>query len=236
MMKLIKLELKKNNLKPYLLGVLGIFVAVIAIGMIFCAIPVLEPNDPMSKQFTDPNMIITMASIMSMSAFSILAAIMHSKFVVEEYTGKKNVLLFTYPQKRSRILFAKFALIFGFVFSAMFILNTLACVNIGIIGSAVGLISQPFTTVGAIVKYSAAFALVANFIGLIALRIGFYKKSIIVPIVVATVLTSPFSNMVMMFKDNSFMAFMVVGLILLLVSMFLFIGLLKKVNRMECIS
>lgn len=235
MMKLIKLELRKNNLKPYLLGVLGIFLAIVAMGLLFCAIPILEPNDPDSQIFSDPNMITTMVSIISMSAFAILASIMHSKFIVEEYTGRKNVLLFTYPQKRSSILFAKFILIFAFVFSMMLVINMIALIVIGFVGNAVGFISEPFTNTSLMLRYSLIFSAVANFIGLISLRIGFYKKSIIVPIVVATILTSPFGNTVMLLGDNSFIAFVIGGSVLLIVSMSLFLGLLKKVNGMECV-
>lgn len=235
-MKLIKLELRKNNLKPYLLSVLGILLTIIAMGLLFCAIPILEPNDPNSQVFSAPNMIITMISIISMSAFSILASIMYSKFVVEEYTGRKNVLLFTYPQKRSRILFAKFALIFVFVFVMMFIVNMTACVIVEFIHhNAVEFTLKPFTNISIMLKFSLIFSFVANFIGLISLRIGFYKKSIIVPMVVSVVLTLPFSNTIVLFKDNSFFVFLAVGSMLLFVSMFLFIDLLKKVNRMECV-
>ncbi len=232
MIKLIKLELRKNNLKPYLLGILGIFFAITSMGILFSAIPTLDPS---SQEFSNPSMIITLVSIISMSAFAILASIMHSKFVVEEYTGKKNVLLFTYPQKRSSILFAKVVFIFVFIFVMMFTLNMLALLSIGILSNAAGLLSQPFRDIGLMLKYSLIFPLVANFIGLIALRIGFYKKSIIVPIVVSTILTAPFGNAVMLLGTNSFIAFLIVGTILLLISIFLFIGLLKKVNRMECL-
>ncbi len=232
MIKLIKLELRKNNLKPYLLGILGIFFAITSMGILFSAIPTLDPS---SQEFSNPSMIITLVSIISMSAFAILASIMHSKFVVEEYTGKKNVLLFTYPQKRSSILFAKVVFIFIFIFVMMFTLNMLALLSIGILSNAAGLLSQPFRDIGLMLKYSLIFPLVANFIGLIALRIGFYKKSIIVPIVVSTILTAPFGNAVMLLGTNSFIAFLIVGTILLLISIFLFIGLLKKVNRMECL-
>ncbi len=236
MIKLIKLELRKNNLKPYLLGVLGIFVAVIALGLVFCAIPILEPNDPSSNMFSNPDSIITMASIMSMTAFSIMTSIMHSKFVVEEYTGRKNILLFTYPQKRSSILISKFVLIFSFIFISLFAVNMVGIMLVGLMGNAIGLINEPFSNISLMLKYSIMFSLLANFIGLIALKIGFYKKSILVPIVVSCVLTSPFSNMVMVFKDNSFLAFFIAGIVFLLISMFLFIGLLKKVNKMECVS
>ncbi len=235
MMKLIKLELRKNNLKIYLLSVIGIFASVIAMGLLFCAVPILEPNDPASQEFSDPNMVITMISIISMSAFAILSSVMHAKFVVEEYTGRKNVLLFTYPQKRSSILFSKFIFIFVFVFVMMFAVNVISCYLVGVIGSMVGLISHSFTNTVLMIRLTIIFAFVANFIGLIALRLGFYKKSIILPIVTSTILVSPFGNAVMLLGPNSDIAFVIVGGVLLLVSMALFGGLLKKVNRMECV-
>ncbi len=233
-MNLIKLELKKNNLKPYLLSVIGIFFIVIVMGLLFCAVPVLEPNDPASQEFSDPNMVITMVSIISMSAFSVLASVMHAKFVVEEYTGRKNVLLFTYPQKRSRILLAKFTLIFVFVFAMMFLVNMLACIIVGFLGSVTGLNEALLTDISLMIRLTLIFAFVANFIGLISLRLGFYKKSIIVPIVTSTILVSPFGNAVMLLGTNANIAFLCASGVLLLVSMFLFLGLLKKVNRMEC--
>ncbi len=235
MIKLIKLELKKNNLKIYLLSVIGIFASVIAMGLLFCVVPILEPNDPASQGFSDRNMVITMISIISMSAFAILSSVMYAKFIVEEYTGRKNVLLFTYPQKRSYILFAKFIFIFVFIFVMMFAVNMISCYVVGVIGSMVGLISQSFTNTVLMIRLTIIFAFVANFIGLIALRVGFYKKSIILPIVISTILVSPFGNAVMILGTNSDIVFIIVGGVLLLVSMVLFGGLLKKVNRMECV-
>ncbi len=235
MMKLIILELKKNNLKPYLLSILGIFIAVIAMGILFCAVPIIEPSDPSAQEFSDPAMIIMMVSIMSMSAFSILSSVMYAKFVVEEYAGKRNVLLFTYPQKRSRILLAKLFLIFIFVFAMIFIVNILACLAVGFLGNAVGLTLKAFNDMALILRLTLIFAFVSNFIGLIALRLGFYKKSIIVPIVTATILVSPFGNSVMLLGADSFIAFIVATSLLLIISIIIFLGLLKKVNKMECV-
>ncbi len=234
-MKLVRLELQKNNMMLYLLGTLGILFAVTAMGVLFCAVPILEPNDPSAQEFSNPDMVITMVSIMTMSAFAIVSSVMYAKFVIEEYTGRKNVLLFTYPQKRSCILLAKCALIFVFVFAMMFFVNLLACAAVGSIGNAFGLISQPFTNIGLMFRLTLIFSFVANFIGLIALRIGFYKKSIIVPVVASTILVSPFGNAVMLMGTNSWVAFVVAASLLFLVSVFLFAGLLKKVNRMECV-
>lgn len=235
-MKLIKLELRKNNLIPYLWGSLGIFIGVTAMGLLFSAIPVLEPHDPSSQEFSDPNMIVTMVSIISMSAFSILASIMHSKFVVEEYTGRRNVLLFTFPQKRSSILLAKISFIFTFVFFMMFAVNVTSCITVGVLANLVGLTTRHFTNISTMLGCSFIYSLIANFIGIISLRVGFYKKSVITPIVVATILTVPFGNSVMLLGADGFLAFIIGGSVLLVVSMSLFLGLLKKVNRMECIS
>ncbi len=235
MIKLIKLELRKNNLKPYLLAVIGIFLLNLCLGTLFLAVPYLEPNDPSAQAFLEPTMIINMISIVSMSAFAILSSVMHAKFTIEEYTGKKNILLFTYPQKRSSILLSKFTLTFLFVFVLMVIVNIISILSVELIGNAVGLISKPFDNWNAIITLTILFAFVANFVGLIALRIGFYKKSIIVPIVTATLLTSPFGNAVMLLETNTILAFTIVSFILLLVSAILFVGLLKRVNRMECL-
>ncbi len=235
MMELIKLEVRKNNLKPYLLGVLGIFILALMIGILFCATPYLEPENPASQEFANPSMVITMVSVITMSAFSILSSIMYSKLVIEEYTGKKNVLLFTYPQKRSSILLSKFLIIFSFILLGVFIVTMGAIIGAGFISSLIGIIEHPFSDIGLMLEYSIIFSLVSNFIGVIALRVGFYKKSIIVPIVVATALSSPFANSVILLGDNSVSVFLIVGSILLLISMFLFSGLLRKVNRMECV-
>ncbi len=234
-MKLIKLELRKNNLMPYLAGVLGVFIAILALGLLFCAVPILEPNDPYAKEFSDPSMIITMISIMSMSAFAILGSVMHSKFVIDEYTGRKNVLLFTYPQKRSSVLLAKSFLIFVFVFAMMFAVNMLACVSTGFVAGLVGLIAEPFSDIDLMLRLSLLFAFVTNFIGVIALRLGFYKKSIIVPIVTSTILVSPFGNAVMLLGTDANIVFLIACAVLFLISLFLFAGILKNVNQMECV-
>lgn len=67
---------------------------------------------------------------------------MNTKFIVEEYTGRKNLLLFTYPQKRSQILLAKFTLTFVFTFAALMLSNVAALLLIGLIGNMTGLVRE----------------------------------------------------------------------------------------------
>ena len=237
MMKLIKLELRKNNLKPYLLAVLGIFFATLIMGMFLSIIHLLEPNDENAKMIAHIDMLIPMITIISMSSFAILGAVMYSKFVIEEYTGRKNVLLFTYPQKRSSILFAKFFLIFSFTFVFMLLSNTLGVSIILLAGTLFGFNSGLFDVniFLHIFLLSALFSLIANLVSMISLRIGFWKKSIIWTIVTSVVLVSPFGNSVTLLRDNLLMVMIPVSVVLIVICTCLFLGLLKKVNRMECI-
>lgn len=143
MMKLIKLELRRNNLKPYLFGSLGIFIFALVMGIFFIALPLIAPSDPTSKEMSDFTILYPLISIIVMCSCTILGSVMNTKFIVEEYTGEKNLLLFTYPQKRSQILLAKITLIFVFTFIALMLSNVVALLLIGLIGNMTGLITKP---------------------------------------------------------------------------------------------
>ncbi|MGL5253988.1 MAG: ABC transporter permease [Brevinema sp.] len=237
MMKLIKLELRRNNLKPYLWGSLGIFIFAVAMGVFFSALPLIEPNDPTSKEMSDFTMLSSLVSIIVMSSYAILSAVMHTKFIVEEYTGRKNVLLFTYPQKRSQILTAKFILTFVFTFTALMISNVVALLLVGFIGNITGLITNPIdvTSIVNILLLSIILGFIANLISIIALRVGFFKKSIIWTIVTAIILVSLFGNSVSLFSNLLLPIFLAAGVVLMVICLILFIGLLKKVDKMECL-
>lgn len=235
MRKLIKLELRKNNIKPYVLSSIGLFIAVSCIGVLFSAIPIIEPGDPASHEFSDPAILITMISVTSMSMFAVLSSVMYSRFIIREYTGTQNTLLFTYPQKRSSIFLAKFILVFTFIFVSMFAVNILSVLVSSIISHLVGLRDEVFFSASLAIKLGLIFSLTANFIGLIALRVGFYKKSIIAPIITSIILITPFGNSVSLLGTNSLILFIIAATLFSLVSAILLTGLLKTVNNMECL-
>lgn len=237
MRKLIKLELERNNLKPYLWGSLGIFIFAVAMGVFFSALPQIDPTDLSAKMMSDFTMVSTVVSIIVMSSYAILGTVMHTKFIVEEYTGRKNVLLFTYPQKRSQILSAKFLLTFVFTFSALILTNLAAYISVGIIDNMTGLTAAPIdmARIASTLLFSLILGLIANLIGIIALKVGFYKKSIIWTLLTAVILVSPLGNSVISFHDFVLPIFLVVGAAMLIICIILFAGLLKKVNNMECL-
>lgn len=236
MVQLIKLELRRNNLKPYLWGGLGIFIFALVMGVFFIALQLIDPSDPTSKEMSDFTMLSPLISIIVMSGYTILGSVMHTKFIVEEYTGRKNLLLFTYPQKRSQILFAKFTLAFVFTFAALVLSNVVALSLIGLIGNMTGLITKPIDIHNAmnVLLLSIILGFIANSISTISLRVGFFKKSIIWTLVTAIILVAPLGNSVMLISNFTLPIFLVLGAALMIICLILFMGLLKKVNKVEC--
>ena len=232
MIKLLKLELLKNNFKPYILSAMGIFVFIVLMGILLLFIPLLDPNNPSSQLFTQPSMIISMISILSMSGFSIVLAVLYSKFIVEEYT-KKQSLLFAYPQKRSHILIAKFILICVFITTCMATTNMASIFIVSMIGTISGLAPTIFNFT--VFSTTTLFTVMTNLIGIIALRVGFSKKSIIWTIVTTIILVSPIGNSVVLLKDNLTVVLIPITAILMVICLIFLRGLIEKVDKMECL-
>lgn len=237
MLKLIKLEIEKNNLKLYMFGILLIFIFTTLVGVLLNATPIIEPNDQAAKIFSTLDGLIPMITVISLNGFVILSSVMYAKIVIEEYTGTKNVLLFTYPQKRSEIILAKFLLIFIFTSISMIITNVSSITIVIIIGNITGLLYETISIDSTlnVIGITVIFSILTNLISLISLKIGFSLKSIIWTIVVAIILTSPVGNIVMILQENTLKFTSISSIFLIIGCSILFLDLLKKVNEMECI-
>lgn len=235
MMRFIKLECRRNHLLSYFYGILGIFSFTLLIGSLFSAIPKIEKNTLASQIFMEQDMLIIMISMISMSGFAILSSIMHAKFIIEEYTSKKNILLFTYPQKRSYIFIVKLVFIFFFTFTMMLIVNLMVISFINIIGNMTGILDAYFENIGNIIMISIIFSLLANFISMLSLMIGFWKKSIIATLITTIIFIAPIGSSVLFIKNNIVLTTIPLLIVLSSISILLFRNLLKKINEMECV-
>lgn len=235
MYKLIKLEFKRNNLNPYFYGALGIFIFTTLIGTLFSAIPKIEKETLGAQIFSDYNMLVIMITIISMSGFTILSSAMYSKFIINEYTTNKNILLFTYPQKRWKIFLAKFLIVCIFNFVFMTISNVFSVLLIGCIGDLFNINSFLYVDFTNVFFFTFIFSLICNTISIIPLVIGYYKKSNIATIITSVILIIPFANLITVIKNN-FIVIVPLIIILMLVSIFLFLVLLKSINEMECLN
>lgn len=231
MIKLIGLEFKRVNILPFIYGVMVIFIFSFGIGLLFAAVPKIE-NNISQHILADLDTLSILITIISMSAFTILASVMYSKFLVEEYTTKKNIMIFSYPQKRSNIFFAKYILVTVFTFVSMVISNFVCILLVGYFGNLIGIMSSSFKDFSFIAIISILFAVVGSLISLISLRVGFWKKSIIATIITSVILVAPIGNSLMLLKDN-LMIILPLLILLLFVGISIYLGLLKKINNME---
>ena len=133
MLKLVRLEWKKNNIGKYIKGViimaalLGLFV----FALVFLGIA----NDPDGTLDAAPGTDVISAPIelFTSMAFLIYTSVMLATFIVSAYKNKTMNLMFSYPIKRQKILASQMIAVWTFNFVAL-ILTKLAiymCVFFG---------------------------------------------------------------------------------------------------------
>ena len=133
MLKLVRLEWKKNNIGKYIKGViimaalLGLFV----FALVFLGIA----NDPDGTLDAAPGTDVISAPIelFTSMAFLIYTSVMLATFIVSAYKNKTMNLMFSYPIKRQKILASQMIAVWTFNFAAL-ILTKLAiymCVFFG---------------------------------------------------------------------------------------------------------
>ena len=133
MLKLIKLEWKKNNIGKYIRGaiimafVLGLFVFALAFWGI--------ANDPDGTldAASGTDVISAPIELFTSIAFLIHTSVMLATFIVSAYKNKTMNLMFSYPVKRQKILASQMIAVWSFNFTAL-VLTKLAiylCVFMG---------------------------------------------------------------------------------------------------------
>lgn len=133
MLKLVRLEWKKNNIGKYLGGaglmaaLLGLFVFALA----FLGIA----NDPDGTLDAAPGTDVISAPIelFTSMAFLIYTSVMLASFIVSAYKNKTMNLMFSYPIKRQKILASQMIAVWTFNFTALILtkLEIYMCVFFG---------------------------------------------------------------------------------------------------------
>lgn len=153
---------------------------------------------------TDPNLqafagypgIINIFTIISLLIFAILSAVMYTKFIIEDYKGKRSILLFTYPTDRKKVLLSKFIIVFTFTFISMFICNLIVFTIFSISEHFISLVNEElsFQLFFILIKNTFIAAITAGAIGIISAGIGFIKKSLPTTIISSLILSSLICN------------------------------------------
>lgn len=234
MIKLIKLELKRNNIRTYLLA--SAVSCIVLLGFIYLIANAAQLEDSSAREiaFRSYTNIFRLIGIISLVIFSIMSATMYSKLIIGEYTGKRAALLFSYPVSRSKILLAKLLLVFVFTSVSMLICTAIPYIVFSITESVSPIVVQDVMTIGLIqdaLRTLCVSILALGGIGIVSLRIGFIQKSVPTTLISALLLSAIYGNAAIN-ANNTLFRILISG-VGLVVAVTVIVELSNKVNKME---
>lgn len=175
MLKLIKLEMQKNNASKYIWYTALAILSLTTLSITFIFFLGFEDPD-MAKDIIGASFFVQM---MTSFVFLIFSAVMHSAFTINAYRNRTMDLMFSYPIKRKKILASKILAVMGFNFVSIILAQIIIYGSIYI----VSLYLQPALPIdfdfSNILFYVIAIlkSVMTISISLIALFIGMIKKS-----------------------------------------------------------
>lgn len=173
LLKLLRLEWKKNHITSYFKGL------VICIVGIFAAVALMAVGSGDERMFQDYTDFMSLTNILIRIVFIIFASVILSRLVIDEYKNKTVQLLFTYPLKRKKIIFAKLSLVFGFCFFSMLIATFTINIAVYVFNPMMNLFDTPVKIQEMVATIPSTFIIAFMMAGvsLIPLYFGMRKKS-----------------------------------------------------------
>lgn len=233
MNNLIKLELKKTAIKPYIWVALAITLSMIGFLYTFSLIS-YTGNDLDAAEFSSYHSIFAITSALNMTAHSILAAVMFSRFLLKDYSDKSALLLFSYPVDRKSVLHAKTILVVAFCLGSMTVGTAVMYIVYGLTEAIFPLMNDTFS-LSLFLRFAVdtlLYSATSIFIGVISLRIGFIKKSVQTTIVTAVIICCCMANVVVTTSYTNVFFILAFGAIAV-VTVFVFNNLSKSIECME---
>lgn len=185
MLKLIKLEWKKNNILKYIRN--AVITTVVLAALLLMAAGELETEE--TVQAYGKSMLDTSVGLFVHMAYIVFTGVMIAAYLVGAYEKKTMNLMFSYPIKRSRILFSKIGAVWIFNFAAMVISKAVIYFVLvakksftGISAAGISL-GEPSFWLDAVLSSAAMVS-----ISFIALPVGLQMKSSKAAIVAAVVI------------------------------------------------
>lgn len=194
----------------------------------------IDPTEPDAELFSQYTFLMGITCLVCMAIFSILSAVMASRFVVEEYGGKRAILLLSYPISRKKVLCAKLMLVFAYTVGAMLLWGTVIQTVFFLTESLFPLCSGQLTI--EVILQSLSFLLccsvLAGLLGVLSLWFGFRKKSVSMTIVASVILAAIMCQII----SWELASWPVMGIVFGMAGIFSTLAiknLLRQVNNME---
>ena len=232
MIKLLKLELKKQNIRTYIISSIIVSIVMLGFLFLFAYAPQIDSNDKDLSFFAGYKNIISLFSMFNMFVFAVLGSVMYSKFIVEDYMDNKLILLFSYPIPRKKVLLSKIMLIGGFVILAMILSLLFNFVTFISLDYFLKWMNDSFSMAFFVelIEKSILMTIFAFCVSFFACALGFIKKSVPTTIVSAMILGSMLSNSGV---SNNKSLIYIFAIILICLTVCSFVYLLNKVQKME---
>lgn len=215
MNKLISLELKRNGMKSYHVAVVIITAVMLSLLYLLTVIPKLDSSETDMKMFMTYHNLIQLNNIIGMVIFTIFSSVMFSKFVVEEYEGRRVILLFSYPVDRIKIFITKISMVFFYTVAAMFLCGIVVLGVFFTTESQFPICADQLST--KVICYGflslLCYSLLAGVWGIVALYFGFGKQSVSTTIIAAVIIAILLCQlMAITMNIYSGIAFLVLGI------------------------
>ena len=229
MIKLIKLERQHLHLKTYVMTslILGLFI------LVFTYFVANVAQIEQETEFMVYENIFLFSSIISTLLFGILSATMYNNLIIKEYTGERIALLFSYPVNRKKIFMIKVLIIVSLVSISMLICTLIPIIIFIITESIHPIVSDTITLPLILNTFKIIFSTFSvNAAGILAMALGFMKKSISVTLISAFVLLCIYCNLMISTNSNPLTFMYIIGISTLIIFIIV-IMLSHKINHME---
>ncbi len=232
LLKLLRLEWKKNCIASYFKGL------IICIVGIFAAVTLMALGSGDEQVFQDYTDFMSLTNIFIRIVFIIFSSVILSRLVIDEYKNKTVQLLFTYPLKRKKIILAKLSLVFGFCFFSIIIATFMINITVYFLNPMMNLFETPVEMQEMVATIPSTFIngfMIAG-VSLIPLYFGMRKKSTAATITSA-VLIGFLINATVSNGDTSTSLFQFIGVPMIMCLLGLIIGYLSyyKVDKVDLI-
>lgn len=183
MLKLMRLELKKNNFASYIKKALiaNLCIVIFLFFMLYLDRDLISTG---SKEF------FLITDSITRMVFIVFSGVLISKLIIEEYNDKTIALMFTYPINRKKILIAKLAIIIFFTFISITLTKLLVTSFLSILSNYLHFINENMTTlmIWEHFKNTILYDLSASGMSLVALYFGMRQKSVKTTIIASTII------------------------------------------------
>lgn len=210
-MNLYKIEKMKIRMSTYLWAVLAVFAGLAALAVLCLFLGEVTPGE--AELFTEWNGLLALSAAMDYACFSIFAAVLGAKVIVEEYCSRRAVLLCAYPVSRRSIFDTKCLILAGFTMGAACLCNLAVDGLLFVTAKLFGMTPAAGGGIGMVMIASVLAGVMAAAVGMISVVVGWRKRSVSAAILCSLIFVCLVPNLIASFCDQ--MVWVMLGLSLL---------------------